>query len=200
MDSLRIGNMPITEISVKYGVELATIVNHNGWVKAVAVEIDLDRELHLAVAFDSIMKRLKGVYPFAGVSSNNFYWNLTPKPIRIIFIPLHEGRYITIINPEIMKLKGKEIDSVEGCGSIPDFHYMVKRKPVVSVGGYTLNKEYIELEYSSEHDGADEGPVMLSYNIKGFIIQHEMDHLNGITIRDKGTVFDLNRLMANRGI
>ncbi len=193
-DTLLIGDMTPTEISEKYGVELATIVNHYDWVKAAAGEIDLHNELHLAVAFDSIMKRLKGVYPFAGVSSNNFYWNLTHKPIRIIFIPLHEGNYITVVNPKIMKLEGKDIYSVEGCGSIPDYQYMVKRKPAVSVAGYTLAKEYIELEYRSETDGADEGPVLLSYNVKGFIVQHEMDHLDGITIRDKGTVFDRHKV------
>ena len=143
------------------------------------------------------MKIVKVVYPFAGVSSNNMYWNLTQSPVRLVYIPLQNGKYITLINPNILKLEGEDIDSVEGCASVPDYQYMVKRKPIVSISGYTLQKEYTEIEYKSEIDVTYTGPVLLSYKVKSFIIQHEMDHLDGITIQDKGSIFDLSSLMED---
>ena len=187
--------MALTEISEKYEAYIATVANYPDWVRTKAREIDLETELNIAETFDRIMKTVKAVYPFAGVSSNNMFWNLTVSPVRLIYIPLNDGEYITLINPNILKLEGEDIDSVEGCASVPDNQYMVKRKPVVRLGGYTLQKKYSEIEYKSEIDRTYDGPVLLSYQVKGFIVQHEMDHLEGITIKDKGSVFDLNSLM-----
>ena len=67
----------ISGIQEKYGLRIATIVADNDWVKAKAREIDLDRELHLAKDLDRIMRHMKDLYKFVGVSSNNIYWNLT---------------------------------------------------------------------------------------------------------------------------
>jgi len=187
--------MHIHEMLEKYNVRIATIVNHNDWVKTKAREIDLDNELHLAKNLDKIMKYFRELNKFVGVSSNNIYWNLTQTPVRVVYIPTTERKYITIVNPKILKLEGKDINSVEACGSVPDNNYTVKRKPYVSTSGYTLEKKYLELEYGSKNHDIGEEPVFSSYNNKGLIIQHEMDHLDGITIKDKGTIFDLNGLM-----
>ncbi len=61
----------------KYGLRIATIVDNNDWVRTKAREIDLDKELHLAKDLDRIMRHMRDVYKFVGVSSNNIYWNLT---------------------------------------------------------------------------------------------------------------------------
>ncbi len=187
--------MEIYEILEKYDVRIATIVNHNDWVKTKAREIDLENEQHTGKCLDDIMNYFRELYKFAGVSSNNIYWNLTQIPIRMICIPVTVRKYITVANPKILKLDGKDINSIEACGSIPDNNYIVKRKPYVLISGYTLEKNYIELEYGSKDYDPGEEPVFSSYNNKEWIIQHEMDHLDGITIKDKGTVFDLNSLM-----
>jgi len=177
----------IHSMQEKYGARIATIVDDNDWVRTRAREIDLDKELHLARELDRIMRHMRDLHKFVGVSSNNIYWNLTQIPIRQILIPTTDRKYISVINPEILKLEGQENKYVEACGSIPKKVYIVKRRPYVSISGYTLDKKYIELEYGSNDFYAGEDPIYSSYSNPEWVIQHEMDHLDGITIKDKGT-------------
>lgn len=170
----------------EYGLGIATIFDNNDWVRSKAREINLDKELHLAIDLDRVMRHMRDLYKFVGVSSNNIYWNLTQEPIRQIFIPTTERKYISVINPEILKLEGQENKCVEACGSIPNKVYIVKRKPYVLICGYTLEKEYIELEYGSKYYYIGEDPIYSAYSNPEWVIQHEMDHLDGITIQDKG--------------
>jgi peptide deformylase len=188
-------NIPIRELQEKNDVRIATIVDDNDWVKAKAREIDLDKELDLAGLLDGIMRYFREKHLFVGVSSNNIHWNLTPTPIRQILIPTEKRRYISLINPKILKLAGKDIPCVEACGSIPRGNYLVKRKPYVLISGYTLEKESIELEYGSTRRAGREEPVMTTFRNKEWIIQHEMDHLRGITIKDIGTPVDLKKFL-----
>ena len=180
------GIADIPGMQEKYGLRLATIVDNNVWVKTRAREIDIDKELHLAKDLDRIMRHVKDLHKFVGVSSNNIYWNLTQKPIRQILIPTKERKYISLINPEILKLEGQENSYVEACGSVPNKVYIVKRKPYVLISGYTIGKERIELEYGSKDFYAGEDPIYSSFSNPEWVIQHEMDHLDGITIQDKG--------------
>jgi peptide deformylase len=177
----------ICGIQEKYEVKIATIVDNNDWVKTKAREIDLDKELQLAKDLDRIMRHFRDLYKFVGVSSNNIYWNLTQAPIRQILIPTTERKYVSVINPEILKLEGQKNNYVEACGSVPNKVYIVRRKPYVLISGYTIEKQHIELEYGSKHYYAGEEPIYSSYSNKEWVIQHEMDHLDGITIKDKGT-------------
>jgi len=170
----------------KYGLKIATISDNAAWVKATAREIDLDKEMYLARDLDRIMQYFRGLYKFVGVSSNNICWNLTPTPIRQILIPTTDRKYISVINPKNLKLEGQENKCAEACGSIPNKVYIVKRKSYVSICGYTLDKQYIELEYGSKDFYAGEDLIYSSYTNKEWVIQHEMDHLDGITIQDKG--------------
>jgi peptide deformylase len=169
-------------------VRIATVVDNNDWVKTSAREIDLDKELHLAEGLDRIMRHMRDLYKFVGVSSNNIYWTLTQEPIRQILIPITERKYISVINPEIIKLEGQETNYVEACGSVPNKVYIVRRKPYVLLSGYTIEKQRIELEYGSKDFDAGGDPICSSYSNIEWIIQHEMDHLDGITIQDKGAV------------
>lgn len=186
--------MDIHAITKKSDARIATINAEANWVNAKATEIDLDAQFHLAIILDRIMRYFRQQHFFAGISSNNIFWKLTQKPIRAMLIP-GEKKYITLLNPKILKLAGPDVQSIEGCGSIPDINYVVKRKPFVAVSGYTLKKDYVELEYGSKDYIADKEPVFASFNTKEWIVQHEMDHLDGITIKDKGTPFDFNSLM-----
>jgi peptide deformylase len=180
------GIADISGIQEKYDVRIATIVDNNDWVKTKAREIDLDKELHLARDLDRIMRHMRDLYKFVGVRSNNIYWNLTQAPIRQILIPTTERKYISVINPEILKLEGQENNYVEACGSVPNKVYIVRRKPYVLISGYTIEKQQIELEYGSKDVYAGEDPIYSSYSNKEWVIQHEIDHLDGITIQDKG--------------
>lgn len=95
------------------------------------------------------------------------------RPIRL-FLVRDNGKVITMINPEILWLskktnetkKKKEKYIAEGCLSLPHFYGPVKRAWAVKV-------EYQTPEGKKKKE-----------KFEGFsaqIIQHELDHLNGIT-------------------
>jgi len=81
-----------------------------------------------------------------------------------------EKGHLALINPQITwKSLRKEIEE-EGCLSCPDIWGLVKRSKVIYVKA--LNKEGKSIKFRAE----------------GFfarVIQHEVDHLNGILIIDK---------------
>jgi len=87
---------------------------------------------------------------------------------RVIVVDAGEG-LVELINPEVREASGKEID-VEGCLSVPGLMGEVKRAARVVVRG--LNREGREVKIEAS----------------GFfarILQHEIDHLDGILFIDK---------------
>lgn len=76
---------------------------------------------------------------------------------------------LVLINPEIIRTEG-EIESEEGCLSIPGYITTVKRAERVLVSG--LNRDGKEILI--------EGEGLLSR-----ALQHEIDHLNGILLIDR---------------
>ena len=79
------------------------------------------------------------------------------------------GEKLVMINPEITEKEGSE-KLEEGCLSVPNIHAEVKRATRILLKGYDLDGKLIERE------------------IEGFlarVIQHELDHLNGILFIDK---------------
>ena len=87
--------------------------------------------------------------------------------LRIIYVVTNA--YIGfIINPEIDTLKSKTVKSkAEGCLSYPGKRKTMKRNIKCSVTGLNENNEPI---------------VFTATKMDAFVIQHEIDHLNGITI------------------
>ncbi|MFH2012740.1 MAG: peptide deformylase [Pseudomonadota bacterium] len=76
---------------------------------------------------------------------------------------------IVLINPEIISAEG-ECAEEEGCLSVPDFNEVVLRKKMVVVKG--LDIEGREIQIPAE-------------GLLAIVIQHEIDHLNGILIIDR---------------
>lgn len=76
---------------------------------------------------------------------------------------------IVLINPEIISTE-EEIDSEEGCLSLPDYTTHLKRAGRVFVKGFDRKGNPVELE----------GTGLLSR-----ALQHEIDHLNGMLIIDR---------------
>jgi peptide deformylase len=75
-----------------------------------------------------------------------------------------------LVNPHIIEETGEEWEFNEGCLSIPGIREDVKRKPEVLLRYQDENFEYHEEKF----DG-----------IRARIIQHEMDHVNGILFTDR---------------
>lgn len=72
-----------------------------------------------------------------------------------------------LVNPELVETSGEEIIDGEGCLSCPGITAPVSRKPFARVRYYDLDGELWEIE----GDG-----------LLGRCLQHEIDHLNGITL------------------
>jgi peptide deformylase len=75
-----------------------------------------------------------------------------------------------LLNPVILRTEGEQ-DSREGCLSVPlDYRQVVKRARKIVVGAVTLDWEPIEFE---------------SEGFEAAVLQHEMDHLNGVLFIDR---------------
>ncbi len=78
-----------------------------------------------------------------------------------------EKNTVTLINPEILEYRGEPETAGEGCLSCPGINVAVTRQPWVRVRYYDTEGDIYEIE----------GDELL-----GRCLQHEIDHLNGITL------------------
>lgn len=74
------------------------------------------------------------------------------------------------INPEFLAKEGAVVGAEEGCLSIPGIYETVKRPERVSIRAKTIDGQVIEETFEG---------------IEARIIQHEMDHLDGVLFIDK---------------
>ncbi len=92
---------------------------------------------------------------------------------RIIVVNKEDG-FDAFINPVILKKSKEKIEIEEGCLSVPNCLINIKRPKEIKIKALNLKKEEIIL------------------NLKGIearVFQHELDHLNGILITDKNSLF-----------
>jgi peptide deformylase len=81
-----------------------------------------------------------------------------------------EGIQKVIINPEILKSSNEIIAYEEGCLSIPHIRENVSRPESITLGWEDENFEYHEETFD---------------DVVARIIQHELDHLNGVLFTDR---------------
>jgi peptide deformylase len=74
-----------------------------------------------------------------------------------------------IINPEIVESSGEWVYD-EGCLSVPGFHFEIVRPKLVTVRGLDLDGREVVIE-------GDE--------LMGRLLQHEIDHLDGVLLIDR---------------
>lgn len=86
-----------------------------------------------------------------------------------VIIYKENGKIYSIINPKILKKEGKVIFE-EGCLSIPGVYGNVERANKIYVQGLNLSGKQIEI---------------VKEGLSAVIIQHEIDHLDGILFVDK---------------
>ncbi|MGI5920291.1 MAG: peptide deformylase [Syntrophomonadaceae bacterium] len=96
-------------------------------------------------------------------------------PKRIIVVDPGEN-YLELINPEIISAEGSQTGR-EGCLSIPDTVGIVERAQKVTVKALNRNNEEIIIE----------GEELLAR-----VLQHEIDHLDGILFIDKAVQIKSN--------
>ena len=79
------------------------------------------------------------------------------------------SKLLVLINPELVEAEGESV-AEEGCLSIPDFREQVRRARRVLLRGLDRNGRPVEVE----------GQDLLAR-----VLQHELDHLNGILFVDR---------------
>lgn len=82
-----------------------------------------------------------------------------------------DGNPEVLINPEIKETGFRKYISIEGCLSLPKIVLPVRRFYDIIVTGLDRNGEEVTIETKT--------PLLAA------ILQHEMDHLNGILLTDK---------------
>jgi len=106
--------------------------------------------------------------------------------IRVIVVdisePDEEKKYMPLINPEIIEHEGKQLDE-EGCLSVPELTAQVQRFKKITV------------TYQSE-DGTEQ--QLTTEDRFAVVLQHEIDHLNGILFIDHLTPLKRNLYKRKR--
>lgn len=79
-------------------------------------------------------------------------------------------RFIPLVNPDIIHAEGSLVSEDEACLSVPDYSADVKRYSHVTVRA--LNRDGKQITFDAE-------------GIQAVIMQHEIDHLDGILFIDR---------------
>lgn len=89
--------------------------------------------------------------------------------LKQIFVAKIGKSILPFINPKILQFSEEKIAFLEGCLSIPDFY------------GHVIRPTDIKLQYQN-----DKGKLLIQdyHGLAARIIQHEVDHLNGILFID----------------
>ena len=123
----------------------------------------------LILDMEETLKKANGI----GLAANQ-----VGKSLRIIQIDIPSSRskekeyQFSLINPEIVKTSRKKTILEEGCLSLPGFNALVERPKKITIKALNINGEIVKIKA----DG-----------LLAKVIQHEIDHLDGILIADKST-------------
>ncbi len=90
-------------------------------------------------------------------------------PLQIIVCKT-EKDFKVFINPEIIKTSKEKESFIEGCLSLPNYYGEVVRPKTIVIKAINENGEKIKLK---------------AYGLLARVIQHEIDHLNGVLFIDK---------------
>jgi peptide deformylase len=82
----------------------------------------------------------------------------------------NEKSFRALINPVIVQSEGKYLSENEGCLSVPDLRSNVQRAAKITVKALNIDGETIEFQAEGMH---------------AVVLQHEIDHLNGVTLVDR---------------
>jgi peptide deformylase len=144
-----------------------TVYGDNILRKKAAPITDINDDLILIV--NNMFKTMHNASGI-GLAANQVGLN---KRVFVIDVSPVEGyekfRPMTLINPKIVSKSDEMVSFEEGCLSIPDLKYEVVRPKSVEVSFFDINMKEHKIETS---------------NLVARVIQHELDHLNGILFID----------------
>ena len=88
---------------------------------------------------------------------------------RVIVYDAGEGLRV-LINPQIVSMRGEQFDPPEGCLSIPGLQGRVKRAMEIKIKGFDARNRIVSKKVTE---------------LEARVIQHEIDHLDGILFIDR---------------
>ncbi|MGF1471893.1 MAG: peptide deformylase [Rubrobacteraceae bacterium] len=88
---------------------------------------------------------------------------------RILVAALEDEEYV-LVNPKVTAAGPESEKEIEGCLSIPEIQVEIERPSRVTVAGQNLLGEHLSLEATG---------------LLARILQHEVDHLDGVLILDR---------------
>lgn len=100
------------------------------------------------------------------------------RAVRLITYDAGDG-LTALLNPEILKMKGEQYEPEEGCLSIPGLRGVVKRANEVTVKAMNLEGKPVQFR---------------AREFEARILQHEIDHLDGILFIDRADPETLHML------
>jgi peptide deformylase len=115
---------------------------------------------HLADAMLVTMREYEGV----GLAGNQV------GRLKRILVAATEEEEFVIVNPELTLSTDETAVELEGCLSIPGIHVEVERPSAITLTGQDAQGTALRVEASG---------------LLARIFQHELDHLNGVTILDR---------------
>ena len=137
-------------------------------LKEVAYDVDVTEGDNIVELVQDLFDTLNASVSGVGLASTQI-----GVPLRV-FVAKHDGFESEFINPVILTKSGELESGEEGCLSIPNVGIDVKRSTSIIVLYHILDKDGMLISKTEEFSG---------YIAR--IIQHEIDHLDGICITDK---------------
>jgi peptide deformylase len=104
-------------------------------------------------------------------------------PKNIIIYQSNRNRPVVLYNPVIIGKRGKHWSRNEGCLSVPGFRADIKRFKEITISTFLEKDEAFIFPESRAFE-----PIRIRIKARPFesvVIQHEMDHLNGIEFIDR---------------
>jgi peptide deformylase len=123
--------------------------------------IRLNEVRDLIQRMEAIMEEASGLglaAPQVGVSTRVIMYRLPDEKVRVL------------VNPKIISMRGEQLDPEEGCLSIPGLQGKVRRAKEIRVKGFDERNRPVSRRVT---------------DLEARVIQHEVDHLDGILFIDR---------------
>lgn len=138
--------------------------------RAAPIETIDDEVRERAAAMIELMHESKGV----GLAANQVGWL---ERLIVVNPRAERGHEIVLVNPVIVESSGRKTGE-EGCLSVPGVYADIERASSVKVEALDLDGEPVSIETSG---------------LAAVVLQHEIDHLDGILFLSKMTPADRAR-------
>jgi peptide deformylase len=126
-------------------------------------------DINIRDVIDRLLKTLYSVEHGRGISAVQI-----GIPVRVIIVNISRipGQEMIMVDPEVVSISGRLVTRSEGCMSLPDYKGDLARRNKITIKGY------------------DPAGAEFQVSARGYeanVIQHEIDHLNGILYWDRMT-------------